>query len=51
MEANSLKKAQQADLAPETPKDIAKDLAKKQNENKEMDADAKAALKIAQDLD
>jgi hypothetical protein len=34
-------------LAPETPKDITNDLAKKQNENKEMDADSKEAFRIA----
>ena len=48
MEANELHKAQMTEGAtPETPKDIANDMAKKQNENKEMDADAKEALRIA----
>lgn len=37
----------QEGATPETPKDIANDLAKKQNENKEMDDESKAALKIA----
>jgi hypothetical protein len=47
MEANQLHKAQMAEGAtPETPKDIANDLAKKQNENKEMDDDAKEAFRI-----
>lgn len=40
MEANQLHKAQMEENAkPETPKDIANDLAKKQDSNKEMDAD------------
>jgi hypothetical protein len=48
MEANQLRKAQiEEGSTPETPKDIANAAAKKQNENKEMDADSKAALKIA----